>query len=570
MLLPAFTPRRAGDLGIGDTLAMREWIDWAADHHIGFLQVLPINEHGADDSPYSAISTAALDPIFLAFDDGEIPMIGGRDVARARSVLGDLVHSAEVDYPAVRRAKRSLLESAWTRFEDAGPGLHREFEAFRQAEASWLDDYCVFRHLCDIHGEEVTWDAWPKHLQTRAGVRNFIANCRSNDAGAVDYRLGYFAFVQWLCHRQWRALRAHADARGVKLMGDVPIGIARHSADVFFNREEFHLDWCGGSPGEGAGHPDPFTGRWGQNWGVPLYRWDRMEMNGYAWWKHRVARVTDVFHWFRIDHILGFYRIFAFPWLPSHNERYAHLEADAVAGLTGGKLPRWWQRPDDTLENQEANLADGDARLRGILDGFPVDRVIAEDLGWVPPYVRPHLHDLGICGYRIPHWDCDSNGHPLPARAFPEASFACYSTHDHDPLCAIWRGCLASIRHHRDHPGAPDAWQADGARDTLRILSEFAHIPIPHDGISWPEYTEGIHLRLIKVMLDSHARHVLFSITECFRIDARINTPGTHDPRNWSFRMPWTLEEIHRNPKLDAVGGKLGTLIRLAARAGEI
>ncbi len=567
LLLPAFSPRRQGDLGIGDTRGVREWIDWAADHHIRFLQLLPINEHGADDSPYSAISAAALDPIFLAFDGGGVPMVGERDVARARASLPTGTDAVEVDYPAVRGVKRDLLETAWTRFENAEPTLKDEFAEFRRDEAEWLDDYCVFRHLCDLHGEGVVWDDWPPRLRTPQGAWRFIEECRRKDADALDYRLGYFAFVQWLCHRQWRTLRAHADARGVRLMGDVPIGIARHSADVFFHRGQFHLDWCGGSPGEGPGHPDPFTARWGQNWGVPLYRWDRMQADGYAWWRHRIARVTDVFHWFRIDHILGFYRIYAFPWMPSENERFAHLDAEAVSALTGGRLPRWWQRPDDTLENQEANLADGDDRLRGILEGFPMERVIAEDLGWVPPYVRPHLRDLGICGYRIPHWDCDANGHPLPGRAFPEASFACYSTHDHDPLCAVWRGCLARIRHHRDHPEAPDAWQADGARNTLRILSEFAHIPVPADGVSWPDYTEGIHLRLVKALMDSHARHVLFAVTECFRIDARINTPGTHNPHNWSFRMPWTMDEIRQRPILADVGVKLGMLARLSGRA---
>jgi len=566
LLLPAFSPRREGDLGIGDTLALREWIDWAADHDFQFLQLLPINEHGADDSPYSAISSAALDPVFLAFDQGELPMLTERDLQRARATLGQIVDAPDVDYPAVRRVKRNLLETAWSRFGDADKSLVREFEAFREEEAEWLHDYCLFRHLCNLHGVEVTWDEWPARLRTPQGARRFIADCRRKDAETVDYRLGFFAFVQWLCHRQWRALRAHADARGIKLMGDVPIGIARHSADVFFHRDQFDLDWCGGSPGEGPGHPDPFTGRWGQNWGVPLYRWDLMEIDGYQWWRHRIRRIADVFHWFRIDHILGFYRIFAFPWLPSENGRYAHLDAVAVSKITGGKLPRWWQRPDDTFENQEANLEDGDQRLRGILGDFPTDRVIAEDLGWVPQYVRPHLHDLGICGYRIPHWDCDTNGHPMPAKAFPEASFACYSTHDHDPLCAIWRGSLDCVRHHHANPGLSDAWHADGARGTLRILSEFAHIPIPEDGVSWPEYTEGIHLRLLKTLLDSNSRHVLLAITECFSINARINTPGTHNARNWSFRMPWTLAEIRKTPKLADIGTRISGLIHLARR----
>jgi len=553
-------------LGIGDTLALREWIDWAAECHFGFIQLLPINEHGADDSPYSAISSAALDPVFLAFDHGEVPMIVERDLERARAVLGQLVDAPEVDYPAVRRAKHNLLELAWTRFEDGEDSLRCEFDAFRKEEAEWLEDYCLFRHLCNLHGIGVPWDHWPARLRTPAGARGFIQECRNQDAAAIDSRLGYFAFVQWICHRQWRALRAHADARGVKLMGDVPIGIARHSADVFFHREQFHLDWCAGSPGEGPGHPDPFTGRWGQNWGVPLYRWDRMERDGYQWWKQRISRIADVFHWFRIDHILGFYRIFAFPWQPSENELFAHLDEGAVAKITGGKLPRWWQRPDDTTENQEANFADGDQRLRGILAGFPTECVIAEDLGWVPHYVRPHLQDLGICGYRIPHWDCDLHGHPMPAKAFPEASFASYSTHDHDPLCAIWRSCLDCVRYHHANPGLPDAWRAEGARGTLRIFSEFAHIPIPQDGVSWPDYSEGIHLRLLKTLLDSHSRHVLLAITECFGLNARINTPGTHDARNWSFRMPWTLAEIRKNPKLAGVGTKLSALIRLARR----
>lgn len=569
ILIPAFSPRRAGDLGIGDTLALREWIDWAAEHNIHFIQILPINEHGADDSPYSAISTAALDPVFLAFDQGEVPMIEAHDLDRVRATLGSLVDAQEVDYPAVRRAKRNLLESAWTRFNETDSPLRTEFELFRQTEAFWLEDYCLFRHLCNLHGVEVTWDRWPTEIQTPEGARRFIADCRKKDGELMDYRLGYFAFVQWLCHRQWRAVRAHADNRGVKLMGDVPIGIARHSADVFFHRDQFHLDWCAGSPAEGPGNPDPFTARWGQNWGVPLYRWDRMQADGYQWWKHRIRRVTELFHWFRIDHILGFYRIYAFPWLPSQNERFAHLDAHAVAEITGGNLPRWWQRPDDTWENQEANLADGDQHLRGIFSDFPKDRVIAEDLGWVPQYVRPHLQELGICGYRIPHWDCDSSGHPVSAKTFPEASFASYSTHDHDPLCAIWRNCLRTVRHHQANPDAPDAWHADGARNTLRILSEFAHIPIPHDGFSWPDYTEGIHLRFIKTLFDSHARHALLTITECFSIDARINTPGTQTPHNWSFRLPWTLREIRKSPKLTEVGTKLATLIRITRRAVE-
>src|SRR6478609_6913737 len=288
IVLPAFAPRREGDLGIGDTLALREWIDWAADHQVGFIQLLPINENGADESPYSAISSAALDPIYLAFDVGEIPGLKAADLDKARDQLNDALPAPLVNYPLVRAVKRGLLELAWQRFDKAGRELKEEFKAFCKVEADWLDDYCLFRFLMEIHGEALTWDHWPEPCRTPDKARNFLAKLRKSDAMRVDHRLGFFAFIQWLCFRQWLALRAHADQRGVKLMGDVPIGIAWHSSDVFFTRDEFHLDWCGGSPPEGLRQDDPFFQQWGQNWGIPLYRWDHMQTSGFTWWKKRI------------------------------------------------------------------------------------------------------------------------------------------------------------------------------------------------------------------------------------------------------------------------------------------
>ena len=114
ILIPAFSTRREGDLGIGDTLAMREWIDWAADHGVSFIQLLPINENGPEESPYSAISSAALDPIYLTFDPAEIPGLNTAEISKARGHLGPALHAPWVDYPAVRRVKRSLPELAWS------------------------------------------------------------------------------------------------------------------------------------------------------------------------------------------------------------------------------------------------------------------------------------------------------------------------------------------------------------------------------------------------------------------------------------------------------------------------
>jgi 4-alpha-glucanotransferase len=568
ILIPAFSPRREGDLGIGDTTALRQWIDWAAKHHVGFIQLLPIHENGSEESPYSGISSAALDPIYLSCDPAEIPGLREIDLIHAREKLKGALESPLVNYPAVRAVKRDLLELAWSKFEDAGQTLEAEFRKFCHDECEWLDDYCLFRFLMDLHGPQLTWDQWPASCQTPDKARDFVRKLLEKDEAGVKSRLEFFAFVQWLCFRQWLAVRAHAEKHGVKLMGDVPIGISWHSCDVFFARDEFRLDWCGGSPPEGMSQDDSFFQQWGQNWGIPLYRWDHMQSNGFLWWRKRIARLTMIFQIFRLDHILGFYRIYAFPWRPERNHEFIGLDHHHAAAINDGRLPRWFLRPDDTFENKAANREDGDLRLRAILKAAGDAEVIAEDLGWVPDYVRPHLADLGIAGFRIPHWDCNEYGHPTPGNSFPENTFATYSTHDHQPINGIWRSCLRAIRHQQEEPSEQGFWNANGAHNTLRLLAEFAGIPLMEQG-SWPAYTEGIHLRLVKALLASNSRYAVFMITEVFNLDDQFNHPGTTGGDNWRFRLPWTLAEIEGNPHLFATGQKLASLISVTRRAAK-
>ena len=566
ILIPAFSTRREGDLGIGDTLGLREWIDWAAEHHVGFIQLLPINENGREESPYSGISSAALDPIYLACEVSEIPWLKQTDIDHARDHLKAAIQSPRVNYPAVRAVKRNLLELAWSRFKRSDPLRSAEFDEFKSQEADWLKDYCIFRYLMEIYGEALTWDQWPESCRTPDAALAFLSKLRSHDTLGVDDRLEFFAFVQWLCFRQWLALRSHADERKVKLMGDVPIGVSWHSCDVFFRRDEFLLDWCGGSPPEGAGQSDPFFQQWGQNWGIPLYRWDHMQADGFGWWKQRIQRLTRIFAIFRLDHILGFYRIYAFPWRPERNHEFIGLDPHQAAAVNHGRLPQWILRPDDTVENKAANRADGDARLSAILRASGSAEVIAEDLGWVPDYVRPHLADLGIAGFRIPHWDCNEQGHPSPGSDFPENTFATYSTHDHDPINLIWRHCLRVIREHHETPNEHSAWSAGSAQNTLRILSEFAGIPhSPHSAS--PPYTEGVRLRLIKALFSSNSRYAVLMITELFSLDERFNQPGTTGGENWRYRLPWTLGDIREEPRLQDVCDKLSSLICITHRS---
>jgi 4-alpha-glucanotransferase len=531
LLLPAFTPRREGDLGIGDTRALKEWIDRAAAHGIGFLQLLPLNETGGDDSPYNAISSVALEPLYLAMDPRDIPGLEAADVAAARESLGPALTADRVDYAAVRKAKRTLLEKAWARFH-AGTG-DVAFFRFRREEKAWLENYCIYRWLMDRAGGSEAWDTWPADVQTVGGALACLADARATDPRAVEERLEFYAWVQWLCFLQWREVRRHADHRGVKLMGDIPIGVSRCSADVFFHREDFDLAWCGGAPPETMFKHDKFIQQWGQNWGIPLYQWDRMEAAGFPWWRQRISKLTDIFHIFRIDHVLGFYRIYSFPWLPQRNAEFLGLTDEEAAALTGGPLPRWNPRPDDTDVHRAANRFEGDVRLRMVLEAAGGAAVVGEDLGCVPDYVRPHLASLDVAGFRVPHWDFDEVGHVIPPAELPECSFATYATHDHDSLPAMWRGfqALAADEEAEDDERA-------GAANNLRLMAEFAGI-----GPDLP-YDVAVKEALLSALFAAESRYAAIMITDLCDLADRINSPGTVGPHNWSFRLPAALEPL--------------------------
>src|SRR4029077_19005073 len=123
-----------------------------------------------------------------------------------------------------------------------------------------------------------------------------------------------FCYVQWIAYQQWREIKSYAESRDTALMGDIPFGVSYHSADVFTRRDEFMLEWSGGAPPEPYFKDDAFTQKWGQNWGIPVYRWEKMRANNFAWWRGRVRAVRSIFHLFRIDHVLGFCCIYAFSW----------------------------------------------------------------------------------------------------------------------------------------------------------------------------------------------------------------------------------------------------------------
>ena len=551
VLMPLFSLRRESDAGIGDLLALEEWIDWAADHGVGFLQLLPVNAVGEDDSPspYSAISSVALEPLYLSLErvpgmPEHIPpypqglpplqLPGGRDM---------------VDYARVRLYKNHLLHEAWLRFsqEEEFAPLREEFDAWTQQESDWLDNYCVFRVLSLAFGTTAWW-TWP--VQDTDMARSSVAY---NARAAAQKR--YQQWLQWLCAREWALVRQHADSRGVLLMGDVPIGISVASADVFFERYLFDMQWSGGAPAEGNFAEDPFTAKWGQNWGIPLYRWDVMQRDGLAWWTRRIRKLAEVFAMYRIDHILGFYRIYAFPWMPDRNKEFLNLHPDEAAARCEGRRPGFRPRPDDTPENRRANLMDGDALLSALLRATPGQHVIGEDLGCVPDYVRPDLSRLRIAGFKIPHWEIDARQRIVKGDTYNPCSFATYATHDFPPLCNDWAEWYSRVEAGRaavQNTELPE----DELRQTLRIakdcgqvlawLGDYAGLSRKESLVPWsPEVKDALY----RALFSCRSNYAALMWTELFDIPQRLNTPGTVGGANWRPRLPFTAAEAATLPQ---------------------
>ena len=551
VLMPLFSLRRKGDAGIGDLTALEEWIDWAAEHSVGFLQLLPVNALGDEESPspYSAISSVALEPLYLSPE--RIPGMP-EERSEYREDLPPLQMPGDadlVDYCRVREYKRYWFRQAWKRFnaDEAYAALREEFSRWTREQGSWLEDYAIFRVASIVFGTTAWWN-WPE--QNPDAIR-YLAGSSDEWREQVRYR----CWLQWLCAREWALVRAHADARGVLLMGDVPIGISVASSDVFFERRYFDMDWSGGAPAEGNFAEDPFTAKWGQNWGIPLYRWDVMEKDGYAWWSRRVQKMAEIFRMYRIDHILGFYRIYAFPWMPDRNEEFLPLTPEQAAERCGGRKPGFRPRPDWEKSDRLANLMQGDHILRQLIKASPQQLIIGEDLGCVPDYVRPDLSFLRIAGFKIPHWEIDDAGKVIPGSNYNPCSFATYATHDFPPLSNDWNDWYLNVKIARDAVANEQLSIEElrplllAARDSGRVmcwLGDFAGLTMEQSMVPW---CSTIKDALIRALLKSRSAYAALMWTELFDYPERLNTPGTVGGTNWRPRMTFNAAEAAQMPQ---------------------
>jgi 4-alpha-glucanotransferase len=535
ILAPLFALRRGDDLGIGDLAALREFIDWASETGFKLVQLLPINETGGDNSPYNAISAMAIEPTTLDLAPGSPPDLTREDFDAA---LADIsvprLRRGAVKYRGVKKLKRRLLEKAFANFSvHAAQDRRSSFRDFCARESAWLDDYALFRVLMEENNGSEAWDEWAPEHQSIEKARAWRSGLPQARQSAIANRQDLFCYVQWIAHEQWREAKAYAERRDVVLMGDIPFGISYYSADVFARPNEFALDWFGGAPPEPYFKDDEFTQKWGQNWGIPIYRWEVMRANNLDWWRHRVRSVRQMFHLFRIDHVLGFYRIYAFPWRPKENKKILPLDWNQMLAQTGGRAPQFAPRDDATWENCEANRSEGEEYLRAVLEESGTTRVVGEDLGTVPDYVRPNLRSLGVAGFKIPQWEV-RHERVTPGNEYERLSVATYATHDHKPIRALWEEAF-------EYP-APTS---DQARYDLAKIAHFAEFDSRIDKI---DFERDFYPAIMQALFQCESWIAIVMITDLLVRKYRFNVPGTTASSNWTKRMQRTIAQLRSSP----------------------
>lgn len=510
VLIPLFSIPSRESWGIGEIGDLPRLGTWLRSAGCSLVQLLPINEMAqGQDSPYSALSAMAIDPLFISPGNAiDVLAAGGEGLLSAdeRAMLQTARESSGIRYDLVRCVKTRAFRAAFEIFERqewrTGTARGAELGAFIARERWWLDEYTLFRALHAAR-QERSWREWPPLIRDRdpaalAAVRDEFSR-----------EILYFAYLQWLADAQWREARALG---GIGVFGDFPFMVDGDSADVWSRQGDFRLNASVGAP------PDAFSAT-GQDWGFPAYRWNEIAAGGYAWLAARARRSADLFDGYRVDHLVGFFRTYV-------------RELDGRAGFV----------PADELEQ----IVQGEA----LLDLFNTSgaRVIAEDLGVIPRFVRTVLARLEIPGYKVLRWerDWDEPGQPFrDPRTYPTCAVATSGTHDTETLAEWWTNAPVDERR------------------AVATLPSLAGAGIDPES----PFSDRLRDAILEALAVSAADLVLLPIQDLFGWRDRINTPAMIDARNWTWRLPWPVDDLVDQP---IARGRARFLRVLMERSGRV
>ncbi|MCM2313783.1 MAG: 4-alpha-glucanotransferase [Thermoanaerobaculia bacterium] len=479
-------PWGIGDLG-EEAFGFLRWLEHAGQT---LWQILPLGPTGMGNSPYGALSSFAGNPSLVS------PRRLVEDGLLDAALVEHPPHLPEdhVDFGRAIVEKNRLLRIAWETFRAHGDTpLRQEFDSFRADEASWLGDWSLFRALKQRFGGR-EWAAWNHELASRQPDALDRARAELAD------ELGFGEFEQWLFFRQWKRVREDANAKGIAIIGDVPIYVAFDSADVWANQHLFWLD-DSGRPTVVAGVPPDYFSATGQLWGNPLYRWSVMKQDGYAWWIARVKANLRLADYIRLDHFRGF-------------AGYWEVRAQETTAMNG----RWKRGPGKSLFDA----------IRNALGELPL---VAEDLGVITADVEKLRHQLRRPGMKILQFAFGDLDNPYAPHNHSVDSIVYTGTHDNDTTLGWFRA-------------APE-WEK---RRTL-------------DYIGGDE--RAVHWTMIRAAMTSVARWAIAPAQDVFGLgsEGRMNRPGVASG-NWGWRAHhghFSGDAANRLRFLTELGGRLAT-----------
>lgn len=459
-------PHGIGDFG-PDAYRFVDWLHSAGQH---VWQWLPTNPIGPGNSPYQSVSAFAGSPLMVALE----PLVAAGWLKAPRLPEGGF-DAQKVDFGAVVTWRQAQLRAAHAGFlAKANKQEQAAFAAYCEAQASWLDDYALFMALETAHGGQPWWD-WAPALRDRKPKA--LKDARAAHAAEV----GFWQFVQWCFDTQAHALKRYANDRGIAIMGDLPIFIAHHSADCWSRPDLYMLDDAF-QPTSVAGCPPDAMAPTGQRWGNPLYRWDRMAAEDFAWWTARLRRALDQADVFRIDHFRGF-------------AGYYEIPATCPTAEEGEWKPGPGRPLFDAIER--------------VLGPLPI---VAEDLGLITEDVVELRDGCGFPGMKILQFGfgTDATDEFLPHN-WGRPFVAYTGTHDNATVRGWWDTATARER-------------------------AFA-------GSYLPAGEADIHWAMIRACCNSVANMAVFPLQDVLGLGAahRMNIPGTMGDHNWSWRFTWEM-----------------------------
>ncbi len=460
--MPIFSLASAGGIG---TLGKEAYnfVDFLEKSKQTWWQILPLNPTNYGDSPYQSFSSYAGNPYFI---DPETLIEDGLLTESEFKNFDFGSNPRKVDYGKLYENRIKMLKIAFSRFEE-----DKDYKKFCQENDFWLSDYALFMAIKNANSD-VSWENWDEQLRFREP--NAIEKAKTDYAQTIEF----YCFVQYMFAKQWRELKAYANKKGVKIIGDIPIYVAYDSADVWSDTKQFQLD-KDLKPKAVAGCPPDAFSEDGQLWGNPLYDWKFMKSEDFSWWKKRIKYVLSLYDCVRIDHFRGFESYFSVPY-----------------GSVTAKTGKWVKGPDialfKALENELGK-------------NLPI---IAEDLGFLTPAVLKMLKKSGYPGMKVLQFAFD-----------PEADSE-YLPHNFQNNCVVYTGT-----HDND---TILGWAKNSPEEEVAFAEVYLGVK-REDSFNWA---------MMKSALRSVADTCILMMQDVVGLgsEARINTPSTVGD-NWTWRM---------------------------------